>query len=103
MNQESVAYHIITRVGVGGLLFGDVEKEYFVRLLEILAQGFYVEIYAFAVLGSHFICWLEFFHRACPQIFGYFVCWSIIWTIFSVFGPGTGGFAWSSGGTPINC
>ena len=52
---ESVgAYHIMSRVAGGELLFNDIHKNYFLKLLEIFAAGFFVRIHAFAIMGNHF-------------------------------------------------
>jgi len=54
VSQDVGSYHIISRVAGGELLFGDRHKEYFLKLLEILADAFFVEIHAFAIMSNHF-------------------------------------------------
>ena len=54
VSQDSGAgYHIVSRVVGGQLLFGDQEKEYFLKLLEVFAQGFFVDIHGFTIMGNH--------------------------------------------------
>ena len=53
VSQDSGAYHIISRVVGGQLLFGEQEKEYFLKLLEVFAQGFFVDIHGFTIMGNH--------------------------------------------------
>lgn len=54
ISQESGSYHIISRVAGGGLLFNQLDKEYFLKLLERFASGFFIRIHAFCVMSSHF-------------------------------------------------
>jgi REP element-mobilizing transposase RayT len=54
ISQEAGSYHIISRVAGGGLLFNDIDKEYFLKLLERFASGFFVRVHAFCVMSSHF-------------------------------------------------
>jgi len=48
------AYHIISRVNDTNIRFNSGEKEYFLKLLEIFAKGFYVDIHTFCILDNHF-------------------------------------------------
>ena len=54
VSQNSGSYHIISRIAGGEILLHDKEKEYFLKLLERLASGFFVQVHSFCVLGSHF-------------------------------------------------
>ena len=54
ISQESGSYHIISRVAGGELLFNQVDKEYFLKLLERFASVFFIRIHAFCVMSSHF-------------------------------------------------
>ena len=48
------AYHIISRVTDTDIHFTSGEKEYFLKLLEIFAKGFYVDIHTFCIMDNHF-------------------------------------------------
>ena len=50
---EPAAYHVICRSALDGFALGDVEKEHFVKLLRELNLVYFVEIFAFAVMGNH--------------------------------------------------
>ncbi len=54
VSQQAGSFHIISRTAGGDILFQEEEKEYFLTLLERFAAGFFVEIHAFCVMGSHF-------------------------------------------------
>ena len=54
ISRDAGLMHISSRVAGGGLLFGDREKEYFLRLLERFAGGFYLKIHRFAIMSNHF-------------------------------------------------
>ena len=54
VSQSAGSFHIISRVAGGDILLHEPEKEYFMKLLERLASGFYVQIHAFCVMGNHF-------------------------------------------------
>jgi REP element-mobilizing transposase RayT len=54
ISQQAGSIHIISRTTGGDILFQDEEKEYFLTLLERFAAGFFVDIHAFCVMGSHF-------------------------------------------------
>ncbi len=49
------AYHVMSRIVGGQMLLRDWEKNYFLKLLERLALGFFVKIHAFAILDNHLI------------------------------------------------
>jgi REP element-mobilizing transposase RayT len=48
------SFHIISRTTGGDILLHDEEKEYFLKLLERFASGFFVDIHAFCIMGNHF-------------------------------------------------
>jgi len=54
ISQKYGSYHVTSRTAGGYFLFGDEEKEYFVKLLERFASGFFVKIHAFCILDNHF-------------------------------------------------
>ena len=54
VSQDVGSFHIISRVAGGELLFTENDKEFFLRLLERLATGFFVEIHAFCIMSNHF-------------------------------------------------
>ncbi|MCP4218187.1 MAG: hypothetical protein GY765_26355 [bacterium] len=53
---ERGSFHIVSRTSGGNLILEDDEKEYFVNLMERLAEAYFVTIHAFAVMGTHFHC-----------------------------------------------
>ena len=51
------SFHIISRVAGGtgsDFILQDQEKEFFLKLLERFASGFFVEVHAFAIMSNHF-------------------------------------------------
>jgi putative transposase len=51
------SFHIISRVAGGtgsDFILQDQEKEYFLKLLERFASGFFVRVHAFAIMSNHF-------------------------------------------------
>ena len=54
ISQDIGSFHIISRVAGGELLFNDGDKECFLKLLERLTVGFFVEIHAFCIMSNHF-------------------------------------------------
>ena len=54
IHEDSGAYHIISRVADTDIRFTSGEKEYFLKLMEIFSQGFYVDIHSFCVMDNHF-------------------------------------------------
>ena len=51
---EPTAYHIISRSALDGHPIGDVEKDYFVELIQKFAALYFVEILGFCCMGNHF-------------------------------------------------
>jgi len=54
VSQSAGSFHIISRVAGGDIILHDQEKEYFMKLLERFASGFFVQIHAFCIMGNHF-------------------------------------------------
>ena len=54
ISQQAGSFHLISRTARDTIMFDDEEKEYFLRLLETFASGFYVDIHAFCLMGTHF-------------------------------------------------
>ena len=54
VSQDAGSFHIISRVAGGELLFTENDKEFFLKLLERFAAGFFVEIHAFCIMSNHF-------------------------------------------------
>ncbi|MGA0848287.1 MAG: transposase [Pontimonas sp.] len=51
---RACSYHVMSRVAGGELLFGDIEKEAFRRIMRRLERFAGVEILTYAVMGNHF-------------------------------------------------
>jgi REP element-mobilizing transposase RayT len=51
---RTCSYHVMSRVAGGELLFGEVEKEAFRRIMRRLERFSGVEILTYAVMGNHF-------------------------------------------------
>lgn len=54
ISQQAGSFHIISRIAGGDILLHHREKEYFLRLLERFAAGFFVRIHSFCIMGNHF-------------------------------------------------
>ncbi len=54
VSQDVGSFHIISRVAGSELLFNEEDKEFFLKLLERFAEGFFVEIHAFCIMSNHF-------------------------------------------------
>jgi putative transposase len=54
ISQTTGSYHLISRIVGDNTFLTDYEKEYFLKLLERFAAGFFVDIHAFCVMGNHF-------------------------------------------------
>ena len=52
--QDSNSYHVMSRTAGGEMLFGDVEKEAFVRVMRRMERFSGVEVMTYAVMGNHF-------------------------------------------------
>lgn len=57
-------YHVMSRVAGGDLLFGDVEKEAFRKLMRRMERFSGVEVLTYAVMGNHFHILLRVPERA---------------------------------------
>ena len=53
-NSGGQAYHVMSRTAGGEMVFGDVEKEAFRRLMWRLARFSGVEVLTYALMGNHF-------------------------------------------------
>lgn len=51
VSQDVGSFHIISRVAVGELLYNEGDKEFFLKLLERFAKGFFVEIHALCIMN----------------------------------------------------
>ena len=51
---QAGSLHIISRTARNDVMFNDDEKEYLMELIQRFASGFYVDIHAFCVMGTHF-------------------------------------------------
>ena len=51
---EETIYHIISRTALPGYVLGDVEKEYLLSLIKDLSRIFFVDVFGFCIMGSHF-------------------------------------------------
>lgn len=54
IHQSFGSYHIVSRMTAELEWWTDEEKEEYLRLLERLARGFYVQIHAFCLMSDHF-------------------------------------------------
>jgi len=53
-DDRTCCYHVMSRVAGGDLLFGDVEKEAFRKLMRRMERFSGVEVLTYAVMGNHF-------------------------------------------------
>jgi REP element-mobilizing transposase RayT len=54
VNQAFGSYHVVSRMTAELEWWSDEEKEEYLRLLERLARGFFVQIHAFCLMSNHF-------------------------------------------------
>jgi len=54
ISQEFGSYHIISHITDETPLFTEDEKQYLFNLLEKLAEGFFIQIHAYCIMGNHF-------------------------------------------------
>ncbi|HLP58404.1 MAG TPA: hypothetical protein VK186_06225, partial [Candidatus Deferrimicrobium sp.] len=54
ISADDGSIHLISRVVGGAFLLKDVEKTYFLNLLELLSGVFYVDIHSYCIMGNHF-------------------------------------------------
>ena len=54
VSQEIGCYHLISRTARDNIKFTNREKEYFLTLLKCFSKGFFVDIHAFCIMGTHF-------------------------------------------------
>ena len=50
---EPAVYHVISRTALSGFPMGDIEKDYFVGLLQKLGSVYFVETLGYSVMGNH--------------------------------------------------
>jgi hypothetical protein len=53
VSQQRGSFHIISRTVGGDIRLNDQEKEYYLKLLERFASGFFVKIHTFCVMSTH--------------------------------------------------
>jgi REP element-mobilizing transposase RayT len=53
-DDRTCCYHVMSRVAGGDLLFGDIEKEAFRKLMRRMERFSGVEVLTYAVMGNHF-------------------------------------------------
>ena len=51
---EPTVYHVMSRTALDGFPFGDVEKDYFVRLIKRFSRLYFAEVFGFCCMGNHF-------------------------------------------------
>jgi len=54
ISQEFGSYHIISHITDETPLFSEEEKQYLFDLMEKLAEGFFIHIHAYCIMGNHF-------------------------------------------------
>jgi REP element-mobilizing transposase RayT len=47
------SHHIVSSVAGGSFLFGDIEKERLLGMLEQYSQAFFVHLHGFAIMSNH--------------------------------------------------
>ncbi|MCF8067548.1 MAG: cache domain-containing protein [Desulfobacterales bacterium] len=51
---EQAVYHALSRTALDGLPFGDIEKDFFVKLLKKPGKLYFTDVIGFCVMGNHF-------------------------------------------------
>ena len=51
---EQAVYHVISRTALDGYPFGDVEKDYFFKVVRRLSKVYFTEILGICMMGNHF-------------------------------------------------
>ncbi len=54
MTGEPAVYHVISRTALDGFVLGDVEKEYFLTLIQQLSAVYFIEVLGYCLMGNHF-------------------------------------------------
>ena len=54
VSQQAGSFHIISRTSGATIMLNEDEKEYFLKLMERFASGFFVQIQAFCIMDNHF-------------------------------------------------
>jgi len=56
VSEQVGSVHVISRTAGGDSWFNNEEKEYFMHLLERFAYGFFINIHAFCIMSTHYLC-----------------------------------------------
>ena len=51
---EQAVYHVMSRTALDGFPFGDVEKDYFIKVVKRLSKVYFAEILGLCCMGNHF-------------------------------------------------
>ena len=51
---EPAVYHVMSRTALDGYVIGDVEKDYFFKLISRLSAVYFTEVIGFCLMGNHF-------------------------------------------------
>jgi REP element-mobilizing transposase RayT len=54
INDETTAYHVMSRTALDGFPVGDIEKDFMLDLIRRLSTLYFVEILGFCLMGNHF-------------------------------------------------
>ena len=54
MEGEQAVYHVMSRTALDGFPFGDVEKDYFFKVVKRLSKVYFSEIIGICCMGNHF-------------------------------------------------
>ncbi len=63
ISDEKAVYHVMSRTALDGFPFGDLEKDEFVRILQLFSNLYFTEILGFSVLDNHILCGAP--HKMC--------------------------------------
>ena len=64
---KEVLHHITTRSAGGEFIFGPVEKEYFLKLLQKFSRTFFVRIHTFCIMDNHFHLLISFLEKEAQE------------------------------------
>ena len=54
INDETTAYHVMSRTALDGFPLGDIEKDFMLDLIKRYSALYFVEILGFCLMGNHF-------------------------------------------------
>ena len=54
IRDEPAVYHIMSRTALAGFVIGDIDKEYFLRLIKKVSSAYFVEVFGFCIMDNHF-------------------------------------------------